>query len=130
MEQVVHHGHNGPFKRSNEPRSRFFGDPKFRRHFCQKITWTSIKTLTMEPVGHHGQNSTRFYGDPEFRRQFCQKFMWTSVKILAMEQVGHHSQNVPFTRLNEPRSNPRDFMVTQKSDVILAKILPRTPLRP
>ncbi|KAH0746182.1 hypothetical protein KY285_007841 [Solanum tuberosum] len=27
----------------------------FRRHFCQKISWTSIKTLDMEPTGPDGQ---------------------------------------------------------------------------
>ncbi|KAG5593549.1 hypothetical protein H5410_044063 [Solanum commersonii] len=34
----------------------FFGDLEFRPHFCQNFTWTSIKTLPMEPVGPHGQN--------------------------------------------------------------------------
>ncbi|KAG5576418.1 hypothetical protein H5410_056552 [Solanum commersonii] len=28
-----------------------FGDPYFRRHFCQKFSWTSVKTLAMEMVG-------------------------------------------------------------------------------
>ncbi|KAH0774583.1 hypothetical protein KY290_011720 [Solanum tuberosum] len=32
----------------------FFGDPEFRPHFCQKYTWTSVKALSMEPVGPHG----------------------------------------------------------------------------
>ncbi|KAG5578698.1 hypothetical protein H5410_049325 [Solanum commersonii] len=34
----------------------FHGDTEFRRHFFQKFTWTSIKTLAMEPIGLHGQN--------------------------------------------------------------------------
>ncbi|KAG5607810.1 hypothetical protein H5410_029302 [Solanum commersonii] len=39
----------------------FYDDPEFRRYFCQKFTETSVKTLVMDPVGHHGQNdpSTR-----------------------------------------------------------------------
>ncbi|KAG5570387.1 hypothetical protein H5410_060153 [Solanum commersonii] len=33
-----------------------FGDPKFQRHFCQKFSLTSVKTLVMQPVGPNGQN--------------------------------------------------------------------------
>ncbi|KAG5613727.1 hypothetical protein H5410_013551 [Solanum commersonii] len=96
---------------------RFIGDPEFRRHFCQKFTWTSVKTLEMEPVGHHSQNipfsrsttaktahfqvqtileSSKFIGDKEFRCHFFQKFTWTSVKTLVMKPVGDHGQNGPF----------------------------------
>ncbi|KAG5607818.1 hypothetical protein H5410_029310 [Solanum commersonii] len=56
MEPVGHHSENGPFTRPNDPQSRCFGDPEFRRHFRQKFTWTSVKTLAMKPVGHHGKN--------------------------------------------------------------------------
>jgi len=35
---------------------RFFGNPKFRLHFCQNSTWTSIKTLSMGTIGPHVQN--------------------------------------------------------------------------
>ncbi|KAG5608042.1 hypothetical protein H5410_019323 [Solanum commersonii] len=43
-------------KRAWEQSTGFIGDPKFRRHFHQKFTWSSVKTLVMNPVGHHGQN--------------------------------------------------------------------------
>ncbi|KAG5607807.1 hypothetical protein H5410_029299 [Solanum commersonii] len=128
------------------------------------VTWTSVKTLVVNPVGHHDQNipfirsndprssyganwsprpkqpiykvkrspeqSTRFYGDQKFRRHFCQKFTRISIKTLAKESVSHHGQNVSFTRSNDPRSSPWDFMLTQNSDVIFAKILHGPPLRP
>ncbi|KAG5607808.1 hypothetical protein H5410_029300 [Solanum commersonii] len=44
------------FKRSLEQSTRFYGDLEFQCNFCQKFTWTSVKTLVMEPIGHHGQN--------------------------------------------------------------------------
>ncbi|KAH0746147.1 hypothetical protein KY285_007804 [Solanum tuberosum] len=64
MEPVGPDGKTSPFSRSNDPRAgnppfcRFsctivngsFRDPFFRRHLCQNISWTSIKTLAMEPV--------------------------------------------------------------------------------
>ncbi|KAG5608038.1 hypothetical protein H5410_019319 [Solanum commersonii] len=56
MEPVGHHGHNGLFSKSNDPRSRFIGYSEFRRYFRQIFAWTFVKTLAMEPVGHHGQN--------------------------------------------------------------------------
>ncbi|KAG5569106.1 hypothetical protein H5410_058872 [Solanum commersonii] len=34
----------------------FFGDLIFRPHFCENFTWTSVKTLPMEPIGPYGQN--------------------------------------------------------------------------
>ncbi|KAG5568916.1 hypothetical protein H5410_064079 [Solanum commersonii] len=34
----------------------FFRDPEFRPHNFQNFTWTSVKTLPMEPVVPHGQN--------------------------------------------------------------------------
>ncbi|KAG5578685.1 hypothetical protein H5410_049312 [Solanum commersonii] len=36
----------------------FYGEPKFQRNFCQKPTWTSVKTLAMEPGGCYGQNGS------------------------------------------------------------------------
>ncbi|KAG5607812.1 hypothetical protein H5410_029304 [Solanum commersonii] len=56
MEPVGHHGQNGTFKRSNEPLHEILLFPEFRYHFCQKIIWTSIKTLAMDPICHHGHN--------------------------------------------------------------------------
>ncbi|KAG5613949.1 hypothetical protein H5410_013773 [Solanum commersonii] len=60
---------NRPFQRPNEPSAGkpsilpifvcyspwIFGDSEFRRYLCEKILWTSVKTLAMEPVGPHGQ---------------------------------------------------------------------------
>ncbi|KAG5591687.1 hypothetical protein H5410_042201 [Solanum commersonii] len=31
-----------------------FGDSEFRRDFCQTFSWTSVKTLAIEPVGFDG----------------------------------------------------------------------------
>lgn len=36
--------------------SIFFGHPEFRVHFCQKFRQTSVKSLSMESIGHHDQN--------------------------------------------------------------------------
>ncbi|KAG5608033.1 hypothetical protein H5410_019314 [Solanum commersonii] len=60
MDQVGPHSQNGPFSRSNDPRSSpwNFCDPKFPPHFFQNFTWTSVKTLAMEPVVHHVQNGS------------------------------------------------------------------------
>ncbi|KAG5578689.1 hypothetical protein H5410_049316 [Solanum commersonii] len=56
MEPEGHHGQNGPFTRSNIPgNTTFYGDPEFRCHFCQKLIWTSVKTLVMEPAGRHDE---------------------------------------------------------------------------
>ncbi|KAG5578680.1 hypothetical protein H5410_049307 [Solanum commersonii] len=33
----------------------FYGDSDFRPHFCQKLTWTSNKTLAMDSVSCHDQ---------------------------------------------------------------------------
>ncbi|KAG5578704.1 hypothetical protein H5410_049331, partial [Solanum commersonii] len=132
MDPNGHHRQNISFSMSNEPRNLsyrarwsprpkrpifnvklaseqsvgFIGHPEFQRHFHQKFTWTSVKTLVMEPVGHHSQNVpfSIFIGDPKFRRHFCQIFTWTFIKTLAIEPIGHHDQNVPFSRSNEPRS--------------------------
>ena len=32
----------------------FFGWSRFWRHKCQIFLWTTVKTLSMHPVGHHG----------------------------------------------------------------------------
>uniref|UniRef100_A0A3Q7HHY5 Uncharacterized protein n=1 Tax=Solanum lycopersicum TaxID=4081 RepID=A0A3Q7HHY5_SOLLC len=32
----------------------FLGDPGFRRQKCQIFSWTSVKTLSMHTIGHHG----------------------------------------------------------------------------
>ncbi|KAG5582365.1 hypothetical protein H5410_052992 [Solanum commersonii] len=33
-----------------------FGDPEFARYFCQKFSWTFVKTLVMVPLGPDGKN--------------------------------------------------------------------------
>ncbi|KAG5590022.1 hypothetical protein H5410_040536 [Solanum commersonii] len=43
-------------KRAPEQSMTFYGYSEFRCHFCQKLTWTSIKTLAMESIGCHDQN--------------------------------------------------------------------------
>ena len=68
MHTVGHHGFSDPFGRSNEPRSEHtphlnnfrvlihtifwvIGIPTQK---CQICSWTSVKTLSMHTVGHHG----------------------------------------------------------------------------
>ncbi|KAG5578700.1 hypothetical protein H5410_049327 [Solanum commersonii] len=165
MELVDQHSQNGPFTMSNIPQNhtyatswspwpilndkkaaekstRIYGDLELRCHFVQKFTWTSVKTLVVDP-------STGFISDPEFQRHFCLKLTWTSVKTVAMEPVGHHGQNGPFegktilgtvmkpvghhgqngpfSRLNEPQFNPWVLLVTPNFDVIFAKNLHGSP---
>ncbi|KAG5627726.1 hypothetical protein H5410_012944 [Solanum commersonii] len=57
MESAGPDGETDSFSRSNDPRAvhGFFGDPEFRRDFYQKNSWTSISTLSMEPIGFDGQ---------------------------------------------------------------------------
>ncbi|KAG5578701.1 hypothetical protein H5410_049328 [Solanum commersonii] len=43
-------------KRASKQSTSFYGDPEFPHHFCLKFTWTSLKTLAMYQVSHHGQN--------------------------------------------------------------------------
>ncbi|KAG5588772.1 hypothetical protein H5410_049206 [Solanum commersonii] len=84
-----------------------FGDPKFRPHFCQKFSWTSVKTLAMEPVGPHGKNVPfSWSNDPRSRIStlFLPEFSYSFVKTLAMELVGPNGQNIQFSRSNKPRS--------------------------
>ncbi|KAG5598147.1 hypothetical protein H5410_039379 [Solanum commersonii] len=82
-----------------------------------------VNTLSMEPVGPHGQNdpfsrsndprdvlSDLSYGaswpsqpkGPIFKVKRASK--QTSVKTLVIEPIGPHSQNGPFSRLNKTRS--------------------------
>ncbi|KAG5568921.1 hypothetical protein H5410_064084 [Solanum commersonii] len=58
LETVGPHGQNGPFSRSNDPRS----------------SWTSVKTLPMEPVGCHGQNGP-FSKSNDPRRRISTSFL-------------------------------------------------------
>ncbi|KAG5576373.1 hypothetical protein H5410_056507 [Solanum commersonii] len=57
MESVGPDGQKGQFSRLNDPWSGpwMFGDTDFRRHFCQNILWTSVKTLVMEQLNPDGE---------------------------------------------------------------------------
>ncbi|KAG5628344.1 hypothetical protein H5410_000061 [Solanum commersonii] len=124
-------GQNVPLSRSNKPQSRFscaivhgfYSDLKFRPQFCKNFTWTSVKTLSMEPF-------TIFLGDSKFRTHLSQNFTWTSVMTLPMEPDGYHSQNGPLPMSNKSQSSSPSFLVIQNYDIIIAKILPGRPLRP
>ncbi|KAG5569108.1 hypothetical protein H5410_058874 [Solanum commersonii] len=129
----------------------FFGDPEFRPYFCKTFTWTSVKTLSMELVGPHGQNGPfsrsnkprssygaswpsrpkqpilkvklspeqvnppfcqflyaivhGIFGDPKLPPHFCKNFNWTYVKTLHMELVGPYNQNSSFSRSNDLESS-------------------------
>ncbi|KAG5569111.1 hypothetical protein H5410_058877 [Solanum commersonii] len=77
-----------------------FGDPEFQPHFCQKFSWTSVKTLVMEPMAlmdktaHFQGQTSPGAGKP-----------LTFVKTLAMEPIGLHIQNGPFLMSNDPQSS-------------------------
>ncbi|KAG5578673.1 hypothetical protein H5410_049300, partial [Solanum commersonii] len=143
----------------NDPRAVYgmFGDPAFRPHFCKKFTWTSVKTLPMEPVGLHGHNGpfsksnnprssdgaswpSRPKG-PIFKvkrfaeQTFVKNLLWSQLDLttktahsqcqrilgaakppillifvtLRMETVGPHGQNGPFSRSNNPQSSQWNF---------------------
>ncbi|KAG5568910.1 hypothetical protein H5410_064073 [Solanum commersonii] len=122
-----------------------FGYPDFRPNFFQNLTWTSVKTLSIEPIGSHGQNgSFSRLNDPQSR-------------TLPMELVGPYGQNDPFSRSNDLQSRiPISYLLKfyldiqpvhppfcrcsyalingifddPKFDLIFAKILPGCPLRP
>ncbi|KAG5582370.1 hypothetical protein H5410_052997 [Solanum commersonii] len=59
MDPVGPDRQNISFSRSNEPRCRqtpHFADFQFRCYFSLNFSWTSVKTLSMEPVGPDSQN--------------------------------------------------------------------------
>ncbi|KAG5570386.1 hypothetical protein H5410_060152 [Solanum commersonii] len=113
-------GQNDLFSRSNEPRSR--------RHCCQKISLTFVKTLAMEPLAltaktAHFQGQTSL--GAEFQRYFCRNFhgpplrpyLWNQLALTSktihfkgqpisrevMEPAGPDDQNSPLSRSNETR---------------------------
>ncbi|KAG5591684.1 hypothetical protein H5410_042198 [Solanum commersonii] len=85
-----------------------FGDPEFRRDFCQKFSWTSVKTLVIEPVGPDGWS--RRENRPIFKvKQAPEKLKplfadFSCSIILAVEPVGLDGQIGPFSRSKEPRA--------------------------
>ncbi|KAG5600586.1 hypothetical protein H5410_031956 [Solanum commersonii] len=139
MEPVGPDRQNGPFSRSNDPLSRpylgselamtakpsqFQGQMSLRAeflcHFCQIFSWTSMKTLATEPVGHDSQNGP-FSRTNKPQRHPLRPYIWSQLvttaktthfhsqtsPTVAMELVGHHGQNDPFCRSNEPHMDIR-----------------------
>ncbi|KAG5569180.1 hypothetical protein H5410_058946 [Solanum commersonii] len=83
-----------------------FGHPYFRVHFCKKFSWTSVKTLAMEPVGHDGKiipfsRSNSPDADLSYGASLSR---WTFVKTLAMESMDDDGKIGPFSRSNDTRS--------------------------
>ena len=90
--------------------------------------WTSVKTLSMHTVDHHGlsdpfgrSNEPRsehtplfddfscaiahhILGDPDSNVKKCQILSWTSFKTLSMHMVGHHGLSDIFGGSDKPRS--------------------------
>ncbi|KAG5569182.1 hypothetical protein H5410_058948 [Solanum commersonii] len=86
------------------------GDPNSRRRFCLNFSWTSVKTLTMEPVGHDGK-TYQFSRSVEPRADLSYGADWTR-------------------RENRPISKSIDILVIRISVVIFAKNFHRRPSRP
>ncbi|KAG5576334.1 hypothetical protein H5410_056468 [Solanum commersonii] len=85
---IVHGSFGDPHFRLHE----YFGDLNFQGHFCRNVSWTSVKTLAMEPIKPNGKIGP-FSRSNETRS-------WT----LAMESVDPDGQSGPFSWLNEPCS--------------------------
>ncbi|KAG5569107.1 hypothetical protein H5410_058873 [Solanum commersonii] len=144
MEPVGPHSQNGPFSRSNDPGRvnhpfcqflcaivhGIFGDPDFRPHFCQNITYKSVKTLSIEPVVNG------IFGDPEFRPHFCQNFtghplrpyLWSQLALTA-KMTHFQGQMIPEPYLwsqlaiTAKTTHFQGQMIPEKSNFIFAKIL-------
>ncbi|KAG5582371.1 hypothetical protein H5410_052998 [Solanum commersonii] len=100
----------------------FFFIRNYDVHFCQNSSWTSVKTLTEDPVGPNSQKGpSTSSNEPQSR---------TFVKTLAMEPVGPDGENRPFSRSNEPQSISPSFLEIQNFDVIFAEIFYGHLLRP
>ncbi|KAG5568902.1 hypothetical protein H5410_064065 [Solanum commersonii] len=95
-----------------------FGYPNFRPHFCQNLTWTSVKTLSIEPIGTHGQHDLflRLKRSPE--QDLTYGSSWSS------------RTKWPIFKVKRSPEQSLDFLVIQNSDLIFAKILPGHPLTP
>ncbi|KAG5568903.1 hypothetical protein H5410_064066 [Solanum commersonii] len=117
-----------------------FGDGEYRPYFCENFTWTSVKTLPMDPVGPHSQNDPFsglnnprihvIFGDPEFRPYICKNFTWTSVKTLPIEPIGPHDRNCPFSRSNDPRSRILNSFLPKNFSWTSVNTLPMEPVGP
>ncbi|KAG5613700.1 hypothetical protein H5410_013524 [Solanum commersonii] len=113
---VEPHGQNNPFQGQTITGvvHEFFGDPEFHPHFYQNVTWTSVKSFSMEPVGPHGQNGL-FSRSNDHRSRQTPNFA-----------------NFYLTYGASWPSRPKwpIFKVIRNFDLIFPKILPGHPLRP
>ncbi|KAG5576388.1 hypothetical protein H5410_056522 [Solanum commersonii] len=83
-----------------------YGDLDFSCHFCQKFSWTSVKTSDMKPIGPDGQTGPfSKSNEPRsgFPTSFWQKNLWTSIKTLVMELVGPDKETCLFSWSNDTR---------------------------
>ncbi|KAG5588869.1 hypothetical protein H5410_039383 [Solanum commersonii] len=119
-------------KRTLEKLTIFFGNPKFRSHFCQNFTWMSVKTLPTEQVGPHGHNNP-----------FSMSNMPEQSQLALTAKMAHfQGQKSPITAICPSRPNElifnvkrgleqsMNFLVIWNFDLIFAKILPGRPLKP
>ena len=88
----------------------FFGWSAFLRQKCQIFLWTSVKTLSMHPVGHHGPY------DP-FER--------------SNEPRSEHTPHFDdFQVIKIPTSKMPKFFVDVLQDLVYASDWPSRPVRP
>ncbi|KAG5607813.1 hypothetical protein H5410_029305 [Solanum commersonii] len=115
-----------------------------------KVKWSPVQTIVVDPVGHHGQddpftmsNDPRSsYGAswsprpkwPIYKVKRTSEQLWSQL-ITTVKTAHIKGQKIP--RARKPLIllilvcyNPRDFMVTLYSNVIFAKNLHGPPLRP
>ncbi|KAG5574357.1 hypothetical protein H5410_054491 [Solanum commersonii] len=146
IDLVGPHGQNNPFSRSNDPRSRscwltqpkrpiFKVKPSPKQELTYGASWpsppkhpifkvkrfpkqTSVKTLSIEPVGPHGQNVPfSRSNDPRSRL-----YLWSQLALTA-KRAHFQGQTICRPVVHGIFGDP-------KFDLIFAKILPGRPLRP
>ncbi|KAG5607815.1 hypothetical protein H5410_029307 [Solanum commersonii] len=101
MEIVGHHGPNGPFKRSNDPRSRYGAN------WSPQPKWTIYKV----------------------KRSMEQSQLVTTAKTAHLQGQTIPGASKTLILLILVYYSPRDFMVTRNSDVIFSIRLHGSPLR-
>ena len=132
MHTVCHHGFSGPFGRSNEPRSEHtphFDDFRVLLHSIfwvigiqtskmQNFSWTSVKTLSMHTVGHHGL-SDPFGGSNEPRSEHTPHF--NDFRVL---------KHTFFWVIRIPTSKMPNFFADVRQDFVYAYGLPSRLVKP
>ncbi|KAG5569109.1 hypothetical protein H5410_058875 [Solanum commersonii] len=114
----------------------FFGDLEFQPRFYKIFTWMSVKTLPIDPVSFHDQNGPfsrsniqqSTYASFLVIRNFDLIFakMYLDVREDITYGTGWPSQpKRPIFKVKRP---PKE--VIRNFDLLLAKIVPRSPLRP